>query len=148
MARSLWYLQNAKTAFKITSSATREKMEHVTFFNNSTVFNPNETDFSENNRNIEHNKKIQLIFDRVQFSMTVIGFLGNVIVYITLSRNGNVFTSPTLLRLLKNQSVADSIVCLIGSIFVMQPPMWTTSNEKFSTFVCMVCSFPKLKFLS
>ena len=115
-------------------------MAYLAFLNNSTVFNPNETDFSNSENNIEHNKKIQLIFDTVQFSMTVIGFLGNVIVYITLSRNGNVFTSPTILRLLKNQSVADSIVCLIGSIFVMQPPMWTASNEKFSAFVCMVCN--------
>ena len=59
-------------------------MEHLPFFNNSIVSNPNETDYSANNSHIEHNKKIQLIFDRVQFSMTVIGFLGNVIVCITL----------------------------------------------------------------
>ena len=100
----------------------------------------------EENKNITidddvDDKKLQLIFDRIQFSMTVIGFLGNIIVFITLSRNGNMFTSPTILRLLKNQSVADSIVCLLGSIFVMQPSMWTTSNETFSTFVCMVCLF-------
>ena len=78
------------------------------------------------------------IIDKLQFSMTIIGFLGNCIVYITLSKNGHMFTSPTILRLLKNQSIADSIVCLIGSIFVMQPPMWTTSNEKLSAFFCMV----------
>ena len=80
----------------------------------------------------------KVIIDRIQFSMTVIGFLGNVIVYITLHKNGKMFTSPTILRLLKNQSVVDSLVCLIGSIFVLQPPMWKTSNEKFSAFICQV----------
>ena len=80
----------------------------------------------------------KVIIDRIQFSMTVIGFLGNVIVYITLHKNGKMFTSPTILRLLKNQSVVDSLVCLIGSIFVLQPPMWKTSNEKFNAFICQV----------
>ncbi len=82
--------------------------------------------------------KYQEIIDRVQLSMTIIGFLGNVISYITLHRNGNTFTSPTVLRLLKNQSFVDSLVCLIGSIFVSQPAMWTTSNYTFSYFVCQV----------
>ena len=89
----------------------------------------------------DENNPYKGIIDKLQFSMTIIGFLGNVIVYITLSKNGHMFTSPTILRLLKNQSTADSIVCLIGSIFVMQPPMWTTSNEKLSAFFCMVSSF-------
>ena len=83
----------------------------------------------------------KFIIDRIQFSMTVIGFLGNIIVYVTLSKNGNMFSSPTILRLLKNQSIVDSLVCLIGSIFVLQPPMWKTSNEKFSAFICQVCKF-------
>ena len=81
------------------------------------------------------------IIDKLQFAMTIVGFLGNAIVYITLSKNGHMFTNPTMLSLLKNQSIADSIVCLIGSIFVMQPPMWTTSNEKLSAFFCMVGIF-------
>ncbi len=70
--------------------------------------------------------------------MTVIGFLGNMTVLITLHKNGNLFTSATMLRLLKSQSVADTIVCLLGSIYVLQPPMWKTSNEAFSAFVCHV----------
>ena len=86
----------------------------------------------------QDNNPYKGIIDKLQFAMTIIGFLGNVIVYITLSKNGHMFTSPTMLSLLKNQSIADSIVCLIGSIFVMQPPMWTTSNEKLSAFFCMV----------
>ena len=87
----------------------------------------------------QDNNPYKGITDKLQFFMTIIGFLGNAIVYITLSKNGHMFTSPTMLSLLKNQSIADSIVCLIGSIFVMQPPMWTTSNEKLSAFFFMVC---------
>ena len=81
--------------------------------------------------------KYQIIIDRIQFSMTVIGFLGNITVYVTLLKNGNMFTSPTIVRLLKNQSIIDSIVCLFGGILVMQPAMWTTPNEGLSGFFCM-----------
>ena len=130
---------NTKQLSKIAFNITRAEMAYLTFLTNSTIFNPNETYFTESDNvtSSEDNKKIQLIFDTVQFSMTVIGFTQNVIVYITLSRNGNVFTSLTILRILKNQSVADSIVCLIGSIFVMQPPIWKTSDDKSSTFVLL-----------
>ncbi len=86
----------------------------------------------------EETDKYQEIIDRIQLSMTTIGFIGNVISYITLHRNGNTFTSPTVLRLLKNQSFVDSLVCLVGSIFVSQPAMWTTNNYTFSYFVCQV----------
>ena len=85
----------------------------------------------------QDNDKYQIIIDRIQFSMTIIGLLGNVIVYITLLKNGNMFTSPTIVRLLKNQSIIDSIVCLFGGILVMQPAMWTTPNEGLSAFFCM-----------
>ena len=99
----------------------------------------NATHYNKSERNEEENNQYEAIIDRIQFTMAVLGFMGNVIVYITLSKNGYIFTSPTILRLLKNQSVADSIVCLLGSIFVMQPSMWSVSNEKLSAFICMVC---------
>ena len=89
----------------------------------------------------EDTDRYQIIIDRIQFSMTVIGFLGNITVYITLLKNGNMFTSPTIVRLLKNQSIIDSIVCLFGGILVMQPAMWTTSNEGLSGFFCMASFF-------
>ena len=85
----------------------------------------------------EDTDKYQIIIDRIQFSMTVFGFLGNITVYVTLLKNGNMFTSPTIVRLLKNQSVY-SVVCLFGGILVMQPAMWTTPNEGLSVFFCMV----------
>ena len=85
----------------------------------------------------EENDKYQIIIDRIQFSMTVIGFLGNITVYVTLLKNGHMFTSPAIVRLLKNQSMVDSIICLFGGILVMQPAMWTTPNEGLSAFFCM-----------
>ena len=74
----------------------------------------------------------------IQFSMTVVGFIGNSVAYITLSRNGPSFTNPTMLRLLKNQSMLDTIVCFIGGIFVLQHPMWRIANNNFSYFICQV----------
>ena len=113
-------------------------MEELSTFTDLNISHEN-MDLLENKTiTTQDNNRYKGIIDKLQFAMTIIGFLGNVIVYITLSKNGHMFTSPTMLSLLKNQSIADSIVCLIGSIFVMQPPMWTTSNEKLSAFFCMV----------
>ena len=114
------------------------KMAELSTFTDLNISHEN-IDLLENKTiTTQDNNPYKGIIDKLQFAMTIIGFLGNVIVYITLSKNGHMFTSPTMLNLLKNQSTADSIVCLIGSIFVMQPPMWTTSNEKLSAFFCMV----------
>ncbi len=67
-----------------------------------------------------------------------IGFLGNIITFITLRRSNANFT-PVTLRLLKNQAVADALVCLLGGIFVLQPPMWTTGlNNTLDVFICQV----------
>ena len=38
----------------------------------------------------EDTNKYQIIIDRIQFFMTVIGFLGNITVYVTLLKNGNI----------------------------------------------------------
>ena len=113
----------------------------------SSISTKNETeDYFNNSQTISKERdEYKIIIDRIQFFMTVIGFLGNVIVYVTLSKNGNLFTSPTILRLLKNQSILDSLVCFIGSIFVLQPPMWRTSNDKFSAFVCQVRNLLDIK---
>ena len=86
-------------------------------------------------------EEYEVIIKWLQFTMTVVGFIGNSVAYITLSKNGKTFTNPTMLRLLKNQSVLDSLVCFIGGIFVLQPPMWKTSSNVFSYFVCQVNFF-------
>ena len=117
-------------------------MELPTFPSLNTNISQENIDLLENETiTIQDNSPYKGIIDKLQFAMTIIGFFGNAIVYITLSKNGHMFTNPTMLSLLKNQSIADSIVCLIGSIFVMQPPMWTTLNEKLSAFFCMVGIF-------
>ena len=82
--------------------------------------------------------KTEEILKWLQLSITIIGFVGNAIAYITLHKNGHTFTNPAMLTLLKHQSFLDMIVCLIGAIFVTQPPMWTTSKEVLSLLVCQV----------
>ena len=83
-------------------------------------------------------KGYEVILKWIKFAMTLTGFIGNSVAYITLSRNGKAFTNPTMLRLLKNQSVLDSIVCFIGGIFVLQPSMWRVSDHNLSYFICQV----------
>ena len=87
---------------------------------------------------VENLEQHEDIIKWLQFSMTLTGFIGNLVSYITLSTNGQTFTNPTMLKLLKNQSVLDSIVCFIGGIFVLQPPMWRVSDHNFSYFICQV----------
>ena len=87
---------------------------------------------------INPTKGYEVILKWIKFAMTLTGFIGNSVAYITLSRNGKAFTNATMLRLLKNQSVLDSIVCFIGGIFVLQPPMWRVSDHNFSYFICQV----------
>ena len=72
----------------------------------------------------------------IQAAMAFIGFIGNIITFMTLKRSSSMFTE-TALRLLKNQAVADAIVCVLGSIFVLQPTMWKTGlNETLDLLIC------------
>ena len=74
----------------------------------------------------------------IQASMAFIGFIGNSLTFITLKKNGDIFAA-SVLKLIKNQAILDAIVCLLGSIYVLQPPMWKTHwNEKFDIFICHV----------
>ncbi len=106
----------------------------------NSVLSPTEAWDETDSNNTESGEETNFIIGGIQFGMTVIGFIGNVVVFITLSKNGSVFTNPSMLRLLKNQSVADSIVCLLGSIFVFQPIMWKIDNKTFDILVCQVSS--------
>ena len=77
------------------------KMEELSTFTDLNISHEN-IDLLENETiTAEDNNPYKGIIDKLQFSMTNIGFLGNVIVYITLSKNGHMFTSPTMLSLLK-----------------------------------------------
>ena len=74
----------------------------------------------------------------LQASAAVVGFIGNVITYVVLTRSTSI-SSGTSLRLLKNQAVVDGVVCFVGSMFVLQPSMWKTGiNETLDLLVCQV----------
>ena len=74
----------------------------------------------------------------IQASMAFIGFIGNSLTFITLKKNGDIFAS-SVLKLIKNQAILDAIVCFLGSIYVLQPPMWKTHwNEYLDIFICHV----------
>ena len=96
-------------------------------FNNSSTENPESTD--------------QLVEDLslgIQASMALIGFIGNSLTFVTLKKSGQIF-APSVLKLIKNQAILDAIVCFLGSIYVLQPPMWKTHwSEKFDIFICHV----------
>ena len=74
----------------------------------------------------------------IQASMAFIGFIGNSLTFITLKKTGDIFAS-SVLKLIKNQAILDAIVCFLGSIYVLQPPMWKTHwNEYLDIFICHV----------
>ena len=80
----------------------------------------------------------QLIAIIIQATMAFVGFGGNSLTFITLKKNGHIF-APSVLKLIKNQAVVDAIVCLLGSIYVLQPTMWKTHwNENLDIFICHV----------
>ena len=63
------------------------------------------------------------------------GYLANKITFITLLRNGDIFSSSICI-LLKHQALVDSWICAMGIILLMQPPMWTTGNTYVDAAVC------------
>ena len=74
----------------------------------------------------------------IQSSMAFIGFIGNSLTFITLKKNGHIFAS-SVLKLIQSQAILDAIVCFLGSIYVLQPPMWKTHwNEYLDIFICHV----------
>ncbi len=100
------------------------------FENTSTVISLNDNTDDES-----LTKTISLL---VQSITAFIGFVGNIIVFFTLSKNKELF-SLTMLKLMKNQAVADAAVCLIGAIIVLQTPMWKTGwSEVLDELICNV----------
>ena len=70
-----------------------------------------------------------------QLTLSIVGYVANKITFITLLRNGDMFSHSTCL-LLKHQALVDSWICAMGIILLLQPPMWTTGNTNFDTLVC------------
>ena len=72
---------------------------------------------------------------KFQLVLSVAGYVANTVTCIALVRNGDMFSSDICL-LLKHQALVDSWICALGTILLLQPPMWTTGNMYFDAVVC------------
>ena len=72
-----------------------------------------------------------------QYVMTIIGALANLLTLVVLSKASSAF-SPVYLYLLKSQAVMDFLICVFGTILVLQTPMWTTGNYAFDSLMCHI----------
>ena len=77
-----------------------------------------------------------VIFDTVQNSITGIGFLLNMLTVVTLTKNGSTFPK-TINFLLRHQSVADGIICIMA-ILINTIPFDTTTTGLYAldVFLC------------
>ena len=76
-----------------------------------------------------------ITLDRFQLALTCIGYVANMVTFITLVRNGRMF-SPAICLLLKHQALIDSWASAMGTILLLQPPLWKTGNYNFNQAVC------------
>ena len=115
----------------------------MTFSATNFTYSGNTTDITNfDNSSIENLKSSDKLTEYlslgIQATMAFIGFIGNSLTFITLNKNGQIF-APSVLKLIKNQAILDAIVCLLGSVYVLQSPMWKTHwSEKFDIFICHV----------
>ena len=72
-----------------------------------------------------------------QLVLSIIGYVANKVTFITLVRNGDMF-SPAICLLLKHQALVDSWICAMGTILLLQPPMWKTGNKYIDAAVCHI----------
>ena len=76
-----------------------------------------------------------ITLNRFQLTLTCIGYVANMVTFITLVRNGRMF-SPAICLLLKHQALLDSWASAMGTILLLQPPLWKTGNYNFDQAVC------------
>ena len=77
----------------------------------------------------------------------ITGLLVNIITVVTLAVNGKEF--PQIGRiLLQHQAIADSLVCSMGIVLLMQPFMWVTGNDTVDFLVCQVWHSQAIYWLS
>ena len=67
----------------------------------------------------------------------LVGVVANKLTFITLMKNGDMF-SPAICLLLKHQSLVDLSVSILAPIFLMQPPMWKTNNYYIDAIICHI----------
>ena len=78
-----------------------------------------------------------IVLDRCQLVLTCIGYVGNKITFITLVKNGRMF-SPGICLLLKHQALLDSAASAMGTILLLQPKFWKTGRYGFDVVLCHV----------
>ena len=93
------------------------------------------TMFQNSSEATEPSSSSKAIFDYIQFVCTTLGFVGNLLTLITLSRNGKRF-SRLILILFQHQSFCDCLVCGMASAVILQPHLWMSGNKIFDYFVC------------
>ena len=114
-------------------------MANTTLYLNCVSSNTTELVTNSTSPKVENNEKlIEDLSLVIQSSMAFIGFIGNSLTFITLRRNRHIFAT-SVLKLIQCQAILDAIVCFLGSIYVLQPPMWKTHwNEYLDIFICHV----------
>ncbi|KAI0220083.1 hypothetical protein LSAT2_028397, partial [Lamellibrachia satsuma] len=70
-------------------------------------------------------------------ALTCVGYVANKVTFITLLKNGHMF-SPAICLLLKHQALLDSWVSAMGTILLLQPPLWKIGHYNFDLAVCYV----------
>ena len=96
----------------------------------------NNTDFNQTIDLMKSGAEMWLVvMDDCLLVLSIVGYVANKISFITLVRNGDMFSSAICL-LLKHQALVDSWICAMGTILLLQPPMWTTGNTYFDATVC------------
>ena len=78
-----------------------------------------------------------IVLDRCQLALTCIGWLANKVTFITLVKNGRMF-SPGICLLLKHQALLDSCASGMGTILLLQPRLWKTGRYGFDVVLCYV----------
>ena len=77
-----------------------------------------------------------VVINRVQLTITSAGFFANAATYLTLTFNGGQF-SPLILLLLKHQSLLDTGVCGMGSLYLLLPTgYWLTGSRIVDFIIC------------
>ncbi|KAI0215750.1 hypothetical protein LSAT2_032187 [Lamellibrachia satsuma] len=70
-------------------------------------------------------------------AVAVVGIIANKVTFITLMKNGDMF-SPAICLLLKHQSLVDLSACILAPITLLQPPMWKTHNQCIDAIICHI----------
>ena len=79
----------------------------------------------------------QTAIERTQMAMAIFGFAANIITLVTLTRNGDTL-SPPICLLLKHQALADSGVCAMAAVILVQVPFWTSDLTWLDVLTCHI----------